>query len=132
MLKNEKLTKYTYSRSGDMRGSRYNQEIYQTEDGQVFMKITSADRHDAEEVVEIYEMDPQVLSEIEKIYRKYHMNGWAHRTISNLFICDGASYSYDFTFENMHTRFSSQHYPASYSSKLKQIDDVIEKYTIEK
>lgn len=127
-LKKEKLVRYRYSRGGDMRGSRYSEEIRLQEDGSVIRSIASADWYGADDAVTEYRIDAEVLRELEAVFRRYHMNRWAHRRISRIFVADGASYGYDFTFGDTGIDFSSQVYMGRYRKGINELAAVIEKY----
>lgn len=128
-MKNEKLIMYSYSSGGDMRGSHYSQEIKLSEEGKAVLCTSSADWYNDDPKTEESYIDAAVLEEIGKVFRKYHMNRWQNRKISKMFVADGASYSYRFTFGETDFRFSAQYYPGRYRYKLDEIDNIIEKYS---
>lgn len=61
-----------------------------------------------------------MLDDIEQIVRKYKMNFWNKRKFTNMFISDGESTSYTFSFDKTRIYFSSQFYPAMYGMKLQR------------
>lgn len=57
------------------------------------------------------------------------MQNWHRKNFSDLFVADGESTSYSFTFEDgTEVSFSSQIYPEFYSRKLSEIKEIIEQY----
>ena len=129
-LKKDSLTCYTYSRSGDMRGSSYSESVKMMEDGQVLLTYENADWHGADPEVTEYLVSPEALSEIEAVFRKYGMQNWHNKKFTDLFIDDGATKSYYFTFgaSSCRVHFSSQLFPENYSKKLAELNAVLEKY----
>lgn len=127
-MKKSPLTEYRYSKSGDMRGSHYSEIIRRYDDTRALYSISSSSWYGGEDTVTEYFLDTGVLSELETIFRKYHMRSWQRRKISRMFIADGASKSYQFTFGADTCGFSSQMYPGAYGCKVQKLCDVIERY----
>lgn len=128
-MSKKKLIKYSYSRSGDMRGSFYGEEIILVDDNHAVLKCTSQNSYNATPEENRIDIDASVLEEIGKLCRRYHMKRWQRRKISRMFIADGASHSYDFYFEGGKSiRFSSQHYPAFYRKRINKITEAVNKY----
>lgn len=127
-VKDNKLISYRYSSGGGMEGSGRSEEIRIVSD-EVYLICYAHDMWYEDDRVVEYKMDGEVLEEIEKIFRKYRMNRWNNKKFTHMFVNDGNSYSYSFGFEGYNSvSFSSQIYPEPYSSKLKEISDVVEKY----
>lgn len=126
------LIRYGYSSSGDMRGAFYSREICVYDDTRALMIITSQEWYNDDEKTEEYLIDGKVLNEIAEIFRDNHMNRWKNRNLSRIFVADGATDSYSFSFGDDDYGFSSQAFPPTYALKLKKIDDVIKKYSADK
>lgn len=132
-LKDKSLQRYTYSRSGDMRGSVYEEEITVYNEKKALMTVTSKEWYDADDVVEKYFLDIRVLDDIRDIFAENNMRKWQDKNLSKVFIADGASHHYSFYFdEEDYYSFSSQHYETKYRKVLEKIDDAIESYAKEK
>ncbi len=125
----KELTRYGYSSSGDMRGSYYSREICVYDDTRALMITTSQEWYGDDEKTEECLIDGKVLDEIAGIFRDNHMNRWKNRNLSRMFVADGATDSYSFSFGDNDYGFSSQAFPPAYALKLKKIDEVIKKYS---
>lgn len=128
-MKNEKLVKYSYSRGGDMIGSRRSEEIKLLGDGTALFSVSSADWYAQDDTVSEYIIDAAVLDELAEVFRDNHMNRWENKKITDIFVADGASESYSFRFGDTSIGFSSQYYPEKYAKPLKKMDDIIRKYS---
>lgn len=126
------LVRYGYSSGGDMQGSHYSEEIRKYDDTHALMIISSAEWYYDDDKVEEYLIDVNVLKEIGNIFRENHMNRWNGRKLSNVFVADGATYSYSFSFGDNEYGFYSQSFPVTYANKLKKIDEAINKYSADK
>lgn len=126
--KNKELISYAYSSGGDMTGGGNSTEI-SIIDGDVILTYSDTEWwYDDADITE-YKLDKAVLTDIESVFRKYKMQKWNDKNFTDMFVADGASYSYLFKFDDgTRVSFSSQIYPAFYSEKLVEIDKVIEQY----
>ena len=124
----KKLVSYQNSSGGDMNGGRHS-TLISIVDGEVILTDSGKSWWYEDEKIAEYRLDPAVLSEIERIFRKYNMQTWDHKKFTDMFVADGASYSYTFGFENNSwISFSSQIYPTPYARKLSEIIQVVEDY----
>lgn len=119
------LTCYQYSCGGNELGNDYTTEIRKQGDAAAILSISKADWHAEDPRVEEYLVDQDVLKSIEEIFLKYEMQKWHNREFSDVFICDGETESYFFTFENGKVHFSSQLFPTAFKEKLAEIDQVV-------
>lgn len=125
---NQKLTGFEYSSGGGMEGGGKTTEISIIQD-EVYLTETSREWWYEDDSVTEYKVDEGILEEIENVFRKNKMNWWNGKKFTNMFIADGASASYDFSFDGgTWVSFSSQYYPANYSKKLDEIHEIIRKY----
>lgn len=126
-IKNQKLNEYQYYTGGGMTGGYYREVIKRCGDTAV-ISIERADFHNEDPIMSEYVVNVSLLDEIEKIVVKHRMNHWNNKKFTNMFVSDGESKGYSFTFEESSIRFSSQIYPPIISEKLQEIDVVIKKY----
>ena len=131
-IRNQHLNKYQYSSGGGMDGGFHVESVTRYDSGHAIVMIKQAQWYYQDPVVEEYLVDDAILDEIETVVRKYRMNRWDNKKFTNMFVCDGASYSYSFSFDESYIHFSSQIYPVKYSKKLRQIDEIIKNNTCEK
>lgn len=131
-MKREKLTKFSYSSGGDMNGSHHSRDIVRYGDGRALVTEYDAVWYADDGKTSEYFVDEGVLDELAGVFRKYNMRRWERRKISKMFVCDGASYSYGFTFGKTSSGFSSQYYAGKYRRGTDAIDGVIVKYAREK
>ena len=124
----QKLIVYEESSGGDMRGSSHYFTVRKYDNERALVTRSDAECHNMDPTVREYFADVKVLEDIKHLVKKYHMYAWEGKKFTNLFIADGASYSYCFRFAKKSVRFSSQHYSAGYSKKLKAITNVIDGY----
>ena len=127
-LKTKTLSRFSYSRGGDMLGSHDAVEIRAYEDGRVIMRSSSSSWHGEDDRTTEYEVDPGILTELEKVFRKYHMNRWDGKKITNLFVADGASYSYSFLIGDSYFGFSSQIFDGRYRRGVDELWEVIDRF----
>lgn len=128
-VKNAKLVEYRTSSGGDMRGGGSSTTVKVYDETHVIVIFTNREHHAAKEEVKEYLADTKIIEEIENVFREYDMHKWDNKKFTDMFVCDGASTSYGFYFDNHESiNFSSQIYPRPYSEKLKKINEVIEKY----
>lgn len=128
-FKDAKLKKYTYSTGGDMRGSSYSLTVAEYDDSHAIVSTCKKGWHADVPHVEEYLVDKQILSDLEEVIREYNMQKWDGKTFTKMFVADGASKSYSFSFgDTLYYSFSSQIFPAQYSSKLEKLDEVINRY----
>ena len=127
-IEKEKLTGYKYSRSGDMQGSSYSESVQEYSEDSALFTIMQRKWHSDDGTVKEYLVDKEILNELKAVFVKYHMEKWDNKKFTDRFIADGASDSYRFEFETNHVSFSSQYYPEKYSSKLKELDEILNKH----
>lgn len=126
-IKKQHLLEYHYSVGGGMTGGYYSETVRRQGDKAVISTVR-AEFHNEEPIESKIEVDASILDDIEQIVRKYKMNFWNKRKFTNMFISDGESTSYTFSFDKTRIYFSSQFYPAMYGMKLQEIRDIIKKY----
>lgn len=127
-VKNKALISYVYSSGGGMTGGGKSTSVNVVDD-QVILTYSNAQWWYSDDIVTEYKVDKAVLADIEKVFKKYKMQNWHDKKLSDMFVADGPSYSYFFKFEDgTRVSFSSQVYPKSYSEKLAEIHKVIEQY----
>lgn len=127
-IKGTTLNRYYCATGGGMRGGYHQEEVVPKGNGHAVIRITRADWHNEKPEVEEYIVDAQVLSELEQVIRKYHINFWHKRKFTTMFVCDGESTSYSFRFGTKYISFSSQIYPPRVRGKLKEFDEILTKY----
>lgn len=127
-IEKEKLTGYKYSRSGDMQGSSYSESVQEYSEDSALFTIMQREWHRDDGTVKEYLVDKEILNELKAVFVKYHMEKWDNKKFTDRFIADGASDSYRFEFETNHVSFSSQYYLEKYSSKLKELDEILNKH----
>ncbi len=127
----QELLSYQYSSGGDMNGGHYSQKLTKIDDNTALMTISQSEWHYQDNQISEYLLDGKVLEEIKDIFLKNAMYKWENRNFSNIFVADGASYSYSFNFNEDSIHFSSQIYSQRYARKLNKIDDIINKYQTE-
>lgn len=127
-VKNKKLISYKYSSGGGMNGGGESTQI-SIVDGEVILTYSYRLWSNDDETVTEYKLDNEVLTDIERLFRKYNMSKWHRKKFSNIFILDAPSCCFSFKFDdNTRISFSSQVYPMFYRRKLLEIDKVIEQY----
>ena len=124
----EKLTGYHYSSGGGMLGRSYSESVREYDENSALVTIMQRNWHGDDGTVKEYLVDKEILDELKAVFVKYHMKNWRNKKFTNIFVADGASYSYSFDFETDSVSFSSQIYPEKYSVKLKNLDEVVDKY----
>lgn len=127
-IEKEKLESYRYSRGGDMRGSSYSESVREYSEDSALVTIVQREWHGDAGTVKEYLVDKEILNELKAVFVKYCMKNWDNKKFTNMFIADGASYSYRFEFEANSVSFSSQYYPKKYSLKLNELDEILNKY----
>jgi len=126
-VRNQQLQSFRYGRGGDMNGSLHG-ILVSRKSGQTKVAVSRAKGHWEEPKTVEYLVEDQLLKDIEALFWKYRMDRWHEKKFSDIFVADGASYSYRFAFEEDDIWFSSQLYPPEYSTKLKEIHQLIEEY----
>ena len=124
----EGLKKYKYSRGGGMLGDSYSESVQEYSSDSALITIRSSEWHGDDGAVKEYLVNGEILNELKAVFVKYHMKNWDNKKFTNMFIADGASGSHYFKFETKIVSFSSQHYPEKYASKLKELNEVWDKY----
>lgn len=127
-IKNQHLTEYHYSSGGGMTGGYFSETVEKYDDDFALITTEKAEWHSDEPALKKYLVDARILSDLESVVRKNHMNFWHRKTFTNMFVADGESYSYSFQFSENSIDFSSQIYPAKYREKLKKLDEIIKNY----
>lgn len=127
-IRNQKLNEYQYHSGGGMTGGYYREVIRRCDDTAIIL-TERAEFHNEEPVKEEFVVNVSVLDEIEKIVIKHRMNHWHNKKFTNMFVADGESKGYSFSFDKNTIRFSSQIYPPIFSDKLHEIDEVVKKYS---
>ena len=128
VMNKDRLTEYRYSKSGDMRGSRYSETVKPDGSGRAVLSIASSEWYGEDEKTEEYFVDGKILDDLGDVFREYKMNWWKSGRISRMFVADGASMSYSFSFGEKDYDFSSQYYPDRYTDGLNALDEVIARY----
>lgn len=123
----QRLNTYVNSSGGGMTGGYYRETVKRYED-YALICVESAKWHSQDPTVKEYLTDVTVLDELETIVRKYKMNFWNRKKFTNVFVHDGESTSYNFSFDDADVSFSSQIYPTQYRKKLSEFDSVVKKY----
>lgn len=124
-----KMKEYSYSSGGDMRGSHYSEIVKRLDDNHALISFSRANWYADDPKVSEYIADAKILIDLGEIFSEYNMQRWHNKKFTNEFVCDGASASYRFRFEDEDdVYFSSQIYPSSYREKLAEFDKVIKKY----
>ena len=131
-MKKYPLTEYSYTKSGNMIGSYYREEIRYRDEQNALFCVTEASRHDEEHKETSYLISAAILPEIAEFVRKNRMHRWKKKKISPDFIADGSSYGYCFSFGEDVVSFSSQAYPEKYRLVLDRLHAIIKNYTDEK
>jgi len=111
-----------------MTGGYYIVEVKKIDDSKALITIEKAEFHSDEPEKKEYLVDVSIMEKLEKLIRKYRMNLWHRKTFTNMFVCDGESYSYEFEFDNVRISFSSQIYPKPYGDKLSELREVVKEY----
>lgn len=127
-IEKEKLVSYQYSSGGDMLGSSYSETVREFDEDSALVTIVQRKWHGDDGTVKEYLIDKAILNELKAVFVKYRMKKWDNKKFTKMFIADGANYSYGFDFETDYVSFSSQYYPEKYSSKLKELDEILNKY----
>lgn len=127
-VKDKALVSCSCWSGGGMTGGGDSTEIGMI-DGEVILTESDTEWWYEDAAITEYRLDSAVLADIESVFRKYHMQNWHNRKFSDMFVADGPSFGYSFTFEDgTAVSFSSQVYPMSYSQKLAKLKEVIEQY----
>lgn len=127
-IEKEKLEGYKYSRSGGIQGCSSSKSVQEYSKDSALFTIMQRKWHRDDGTVKEYLVDKEILNELKAVFVKYHMEKWGNKKFTDRFIADGASNSYRFEFETNHVSFSSQYYPEKYSSKLKELDEILNKH----
>ena len=127
-IKGQQLVKYEYYSGGGMTGGYHRETVKKYDDTSAVITTEKAEWHNDEPEITEYKVDIAIMDELEKIIRKQKMNFWHRKKFSNVFIADGESMGYTFTFDDAEIDFSSQHYPAQYRNKLQKLDETVDAY----
>ena len=126
-INRQKLNEYCFSTGGGMTGGYHVERVKRNGENAV-ISIEEASFHNEAPVKSEYPADVSILDEIEAVVRKYRMNFWHRKKFTNMFVADGASKSYSFEFDKKSISFSSQIYPPRYRKKLKELNEIVNKY----
>lgn len=127
-IKGQRLNEYCYNTGGGMMGGYYKKTIKRYDDKNALISIESVAWHNQDAEVKEYFADISIMDELEEVIRDCRMNFWHRKKFTDIFISDGESRGYHFTFDNACIDFSSQFYPDRYREKLNRFNEVIEKY----
>lgn len=127
-IKGQHLKKYSCSSGGGMTGGYNSETIRRYDDGHALIYTEKAEWHNDDPEVNEYLVDVSIMDELEEVIRKGHMNFWNHKKFTNMFIADGESEGYSFSFDDAYVSFSSQYYPKKYRDRLRKLDGIIKKY----
>ncbi len=128
-VKGQLLNSYEEASGGGMNGGHKALSIERFDDKYALYTVEESTWYNEDPKVNEYLIDVKVLDDIQTIFTKYKMNFWNRKKFTNMFVTDGASYSYNFIFESKSVYFSSQIYPLRYRNKLEKIDEAIAAYT---
>jgi len=123
----QELMMYKTHSGGDKKGGN-KETVLTAAAGGAILRFSEAEWHDEEPTVEEYLVDAKALEEIKEVFMKYEMYKWEDKKFSDLFVADGKTTSYLFSFTEDDISFSSQLYPDPYAAMLDELDAVIEKY----
>lgn len=126
-LRNQHLQSYCYSSGGDMLGRHHSTKVSR-KDGVLLVSISDAGAHWMDNTTKEYLVEDRLLSELEAVFRKHKMQRWHEKRLSDVFVADGATYSYSFNFDEDRIRFSSQFFPRDYGARLKELHQLVEDY----
>ena len=127
-IEKEKLKSYEYSSGGNMIGSLYSQSILEYDEDSALVTIIQQKWRSDDGTVKEYLVDKEILNELKAVFVKYNMKNWDNKKFTDIVIPDGSSYGHRFKFETNSVSFSSQYYPEKYASKLKELDEILDKY----
>ncbi|MCQ2522535.1 MAG: hypothetical protein MJ105_09185 [Lachnospiraceae bacterium] len=127
-IKDQKLNEAEFYSGGGMAGGYYRRTVKRQGDCAVIY-TEKAEMHNEEPVQSEVIVDATILDEIEKVIIKHRMNSWNNKKFTDMFVADGESRGYSFSFEKSTIRFSSQIYPEEYREKLREIEEIIKKYS---
>ncbi len=127
-IEKKALVSFHRGSAGDMMGGTHQTYIDAYDDAHAVISISHADWYYEDPTVTEYLADIAVLQEIREVFLKYHMQNWDNKKFTDMFVADGASYSYGFDFEEDYVNFSSQYYPEKYAEKLDELDAIINRY----
>lgn len=127
-IKGQKLNVYEFHSGGGMTGGYYSENVKKYDDTHALISIEKAEWHNQDPEISEYLVDMEILDELESVIRKNRMNFWNNKKFTNMFVADGESEGYYFSFDENSINFSSQIYPPKYNKKLKQLDEILDKY----
>lgn len=127
-IEKEKLERYQYSSGGDMLGSSYSESVQEYGKDNALVTFKRRGQHNDDGTVKEYLVDKEILNELKAVFAKYRMKNWHNKQFTTMSVADGASYSYSFDFETDRVSFSSQYYPEKYSYKLRELDEILDRY----
>lgn len=124
----QRLNQYRTSSGGGMSGGYSRETVKRLDDTHALVTVEKAEWYSQDPEINEYLVDVSIMDELEENIRKNRMNFWHRKKFTNLFIADGETDGYSFTFDKNEVRFSSQYYPPKYSRKLERFGEIIEKY----
>ena len=98
------MTKFEYSVGGGMRGESSTLTVSVADENSCLITETHKEYYAARKVVHEY--------------RENKMQKWSEKDLRGIFVADGASESYRFSFTDTDVYFSSQYYPKSNSKQF--------------
>ena len=122
------MTKFSYHYGGNMCGNSHTETVMPVDEKHARISISHADWHYETPKVSEYLTDIGIMDELEHVFHKHSMERWHGKKFTNMFVCDGESYSYEFEFGKAYISFSSQIYPKKYSEKLDELHEVVKKH----
>lgn len=123
------LLAYEWSCGGNENGNSHEIDVKALDDGTVVLSYSDMEWYGQDPEIEEYAVDPQILKELETVFRTYKMHSWQGKTFTDEFICDGETESYYFRFSNGDSVwFSSQIFDRKTAEKLQEFDEIIKSY----
>ncbi len=122
------LTEYSFTTGGGMSGQYYSETVKRYDDSLASIITEEAAWHGEAPVKKEYLVDIAILEDLEATVRDNKMNYWNRKTFTKMFVDDGESDSYRFSFDDTFIYFSSQIYPDEYKTKLAELSDIVKKY----
>ena len=124
----EALTGFCYSYGGNMCGNSHREYVVPFDSEHAKISISHANWYYEDPAVSEYLVDIDIMNKLEAVFRKYSMEKWHGKKFTDIFVCDGESYSYGFDFEKAHISFSSQVFPGKYHEKLDELHKILGEY----
>lgn len=126
--KKKPMTGFSYSYGGNMCGNSHRESVMPVDNEHARISISHADWHYQNPEVNEYLTDIAVMKKLEEVFHKHSMEKWNGKKFTDMFVCDGESYSYSFDFDKAWIGFSSQIYPRKYHDKLNELHEIVKEY----